>query len=381
MLIQGFRLLDLTGNLPPGTTCSHLLADMGIDVIKVEAPTDSHRGADESDKTKAYDALNRNKRSIVLNLKESAAKEVFYKLVQSSDVVLESYRSGTAKRLGIDYDTLKTYNQGIVYCSITGYGQDGPYAEVAAHDTEASGFRGAFGQVGDTVITPSMVGILLADAGAGLHAAMAILGALLAKTQNGQGCYIDIALADCVSTFQLAKLNRYLETGHVTPAEHLDRAAFKCKDGKFIVQANVEPRNWQRFCAVIGRMDFVGLPGSDEATKQRMVAEIREIMLTKTRDEWFREIAASGASVAPCLEIGEVMEHPQVAHRGLVWDLEHPTVGAVKQWGFPIKFSNSPIGLRSYAPAAGRDGKLILEELGYTASEVEAMTSSGAVKV
>ncbi|MSQ14689.1 MAG: CoA transferase [Dehalococcoidia bacterium] len=381
MLIQGFRLLDLTGNFPPGVTCTHLLADMGIDVIRVEAPADPHRRDDESDRAKAYDFLNRNKRSIVLDLKEPAGKEVFYRLVRSADAVLESYRPGTSRRLGIDYDTLKKHNEGIIYCSISGYGQEGPYAEVATHDTEASAARGAFGYVDDTVMTPSMVGTLLADAGAGLHAAMAILGALLARTASGNGCYIDIALADCVSTFQLAKLQRYLEAGQVSPAAHLDRAAFKCKDGKFIVQANVEPRNWERFCQVIGRPDFLQLPNADEATKKGMVDEIRKIMLAKTRNEWFQEIAASGASVAPCLEIAEVMEDPQVQARGLIWQLEHPTVGKVKQWGFPIKFSDGDITLRNFAPATGGDGKAILEELGYAASEVESMASAGAVRM
>lgn len=379
MLIQGYRLLDLSNNHPPGATCGHLLADMGMEVIKVEAPAGVHEYGGESAQSRAYDALNRNKKSIVLNLKEPQAKNVLHRLVASADVLMESYRPGVTQRLGIDYESLKKINPGIIYCSISGYGQDGPYAQLAAHDTEASAFRGAFAKGPNGVTTPSLFGILLADISGGMHAALAILAALLEKSKTGESRYIDVALADSVSTFQLAKLQRYLQTGEVQQAAHLDRALLECKDGKYLAQANVEPHNWARFCKVIGREDFVGLPQEEYETRQKKIAETREIMLTKTRDEWFEELAAVGASVAPCKEIPEVFEDPQVNHRGLIWELDHPTEGKVKHWGFPVKFSGDPIKVNSFAPAPGENTQAILNSLGYSQADIDALRKTGVV--
>ncbi len=368
MLLNGFRLIDLTQG-PPGATCSHLLADMGMEVIRVQAPG-REAATDRAASNVAFDTIHRNKRSMFLDLRSPEAQEVFHKLASRSDAVLESFRPGVTGRLGIDYQKIHAVNPKLVYCSISAYGQDGPYAGFAAHDSEVSAGRGAWSKVGDTIGTPgSLVNALMADTSAGLHAALGIVSGLLARSVTGAGQYIDVSLADCLSTQQLSRLQGLLISGKVSPSAHGDRAVFLCKDGKYLIQANVEPQNWERFCKVVGRPDFADLPDADSPSYKGMVAELSKIMLTKTRDEWFYEITAAGASAGQCMELEEVLDDPQIRHREMVWDVEHPTAGKGRQWGFPMQFSDGPITLRNFAPTPGQDTDAILEELGYSASE------------
>lgn len=371
MLLNGFRLIDVTQG-PPGATCTHLLADMGMEVVRVQPPLGREAATDRGASNVAFDSIHRNKRSIILDLRSPEAQGVFYRLASRADAVLESFRPGVAVRLGIDVQRVQAVNPQLVYCSISAYGQDGPYAHFAAHDSEVSASRGAWARMGDAVATPgSLVNALMADAGAGLHAALAIVTALLARSKTGAGQYIDVSLADCLSTFQLSRLQQLLMTGKVSPSSHSGRAAFRCKDGKYLVQANVEPQNWKRFCKVVGRPDFIDLPNADAVTQERMLAELRSIMLTKTRDEWFYSLVEEGASAGRCMELEEILDDPQIRHRGMIWDVEHPTAGTGRQWGFPMRFSDGPVTLHNYAPTAGQDTDDILEELGYSVSEKE----------
>jgi crotonobetainyl-CoA:carnitine CoA-transferase CaiB-like acyl-CoA transferase len=380
MLLEGYRLLDLSQSRPPGATCTHMLADLGMEVIRIDLVDSDGEGFVRAGRSLAFDALNRNKRSIALNLRSEEGKQVFYKLVANSDAVLEGSRPGVAKRLGVDYESLKEINPRLVYCSISSYGQDGPYALVGAHDTEASAMRGAFGHTDDSVMTPSYFGVLMADVGGGLHGSIGILAGILGARNSGVGCYMDIALADAVNSFNIGKLQGVLMNGAAPRTGHMDRVFLKCKDGKFIAQANVEPHNWQRFCSAVGLDHLVGLPKADDATRASMIEELRATMLTKTRDEWFAIIAPTGATVAACQELDELPDDPQVAHRGLIWELDHPTEGRVRQWGFPINVQDSPATLRNYAPAAGADTATILQELGYSDSDQEALRAAGAIK-
>ncbi len=348
MLLEGYRVLDLTQGRPPGATCTHMLADLGMEVIRVDLAEGEGAGFLHGGRDLAFDSANRNKRSIAINLKTDEGKKIFYKLVASADAVLEGARPGSAKRLGVDYDTLKQINKKLVYCSISAFGQDGPYALVGAHDTEAAAMRGAFGHTDGSVMTPSYFGVL-------------------------------IALADAVSTFNLGKLQSVLTTGKSYVTSHMDRAFLKCKDGKFIAQANVEPHNWARFCEAVGLPGLLGLPKADPQTRERMIEELRATMLTKTRDEWFDVISKSGATVAACKELEELPDDPQIKHRGMIWELDHPTEGKVRQWGFPILVKGEEAGVRTYAPAVGADTLTILGELGYSHEETEAFRAAGAV--
>jgi crotonobetainyl-CoA:carnitine CoA-transferase CaiB-like acyl-CoA transferase len=379
MLLQGLRLLDLTQSRPPGASCTHMLADLGMEIIRIDLVSGG-AGFVRAGRALAFDGMNRNKRSIALNLQSEEGKQVFYKLVETADAVLEGSRPGVAKRLGVDYETLKGINSRLVYCAISGFGQDGPYAAVGAHDTEASAMRGAFGHTDDSVMTPSYFGVLMADVGGGLHGAIGILAGILGARESGEGCFIDVALADAVNSFNFGKLQGYLMTGKVDRAGHMDRVFLKCQDGKFIAQANVEPQNWQRFCQAVGRDDFLALPQNDPAAREKISRELREVMLTRTRDEWFEIIGASGATVAGCMEIDEVVEKdPQIKHRSMIWELDHPTEGRVRQLGFPIQVRGQEPTLRNYAPAAGQDTEAILSELGYGDGDLEKLRQAGVV--
>jgi crotonobetainyl-CoA:carnitine CoA-transferase CaiB-like acyl-CoA transferase len=373
-------MLDLSYGMPPGTICTHLLADMGMEVIKVEAPGGGHgarSGAVASERARAFDSHNRNKRSVVLNLKDATAREAFYRLAETADAMLESYRPGTAKRLGIDYESLRQRNDRLVYCSLSGFGQSGPYSQFGLHDFEASAARGAFYRIdADRAITPADCGLLFSDTAGGLHAAVGILTGLLGRSTTGRGAYIDVALADAVSTFNLGGLQAQLSgLPRRGGPSVLDVSMLRCADDKFLEQNNTEPANWARFCEVIGRPDFATYPEQDAATRERWGDDIRKIMRTRTRDEWFRVITATGASAAPCLDLTEVIADPQVRERGLIWELDHPTEGPVRQWGFPIQFKDEPTTLRSFAPRSGQDTAAVLAELGYGAQEIERITA------
>lgn len=379
MLLEGYRVLDLTQGRPPGATCTHLMADLGMEVIRIDVTDGEGAGFVRGGRNLAFDAANRNKRSIAINLRSEEGKKVFYKLVESADAVLEGARPGSAKRLGVDYETLKKINNKIVYCSISAFGQDGPYALVGAHSTEAEAMRGAIGHTPDSVMTPSYFGVLLADMSGGLHGAVGIIAGILAASTRGEGCYMDIALADTVTTFNLGKLQSVLMSGRADRTGHMDRAFLKCKDGKFIAQANVEPHNWVRFCEAVGLPRLLDLPTADATTRAELIEELRAVMLTKTRDEWFEIISKSGATVAQCKEIEEVPDDPQVKHRGMIWELDHPTEGKVRQWGFPILVRGEGASVRKYAPAPGEDTAVILGELGYSPSDVEGLRDAGVV--
>jgi crotonobetainyl-CoA:carnitine CoA-transferase CaiB-like acyl-CoA transferase len=347
---------------------------MGVDVIRIDSLSEG-RGTADRQRRRAFDSENRNKRSVVLDLKRPAAKEAFCRLADTADVVLECFKPGTAKRLGIDFETLGSRNPRLVYCSLSGYGQDGPYAEFGLTDTTASAARGAWYPVGDTVQTPSWIGVLTADAGGAVHAALGIVAALLARSQTGRGTLVDVALADSVSTFNIAALQQALAGAPRTRPPHLERAALKCKDGKFLMVADSAGSHWAAFCEAIGRPDLAGLLQADRQTRLEGYADIRAAMLSRTRDEWLPIIAATGTPMAPCLEPSDIVADPQVVGRGLIWDLEHPIEGAVRQWGVPIKFPEAPASLERFAPRAGEHTASVLSELGYSAAEIVALAA------
>jgi crotonobetainyl-CoA:carnitine CoA-transferase CaiB-like acyl-CoA transferase len=380
VLLEGYRLLDLTQGRPPGAACTHILADLGMEVIRIDPAEGPDAGWVRSGPALAWDSANRNKRSIALNLRTDEGKMILSKLVAKSDAVLEGARPGSAKRLGVDYDTLARLNPKLVYCSMSAFGQEGPYAELGAHDTEASAMRGAFGRADDTVFTPGNLGLLVTDVGAGLHAVAGILAGIIAASDRGEGCYIDLALADAINSFNLHHLQSVLMGSRVEVASHKDRAFLKCKDGKFIAQANVEPHNWTRFCQAVGLPEIEPLPTLSGPERELMIERLRAVMLTKTRDEWFEIISRSGATVGAVKELDELADDPQVKYRGLIWELDHPGEGRVRQWGSPIQVREHEATLRKWAPAPGEDTGAILAELGYGASEVETLRRSGVVR-
>jgi crotonobetainyl-CoA:carnitine CoA-transferase CaiB-like acyl-CoA transferase len=380
MILQGLRLLDLTQGRPPGNETGHVLADLGMDVIRIDVAGGSGSAMVGGGSDLAWDSLSRNKRSIAINLRSDEGKQVFYKLVEQSDCVLEGARPGSAKRLGIDYDTLRKHNPKLVYVSMSAFGQEGPYASLGAHDSEVSSMRAAWGMYGDEFVTPGDLGLLVTDFGAGLHSAIGILAGLIGVLKSGEGCFIDISLADAINAFNGTHLQAALRGTTRTSPHHREYGSLLCKDGKYITQANVEPDNWLKFIGAVGVPEIEALPKTPPGPqRQEMIAVLRKAMLERTRDEWFQVLTESGCTCGAAKEIGELVDDPQIKARGMIWELEHPVDGAVRQVGFPIMVDGKQATLRNFAPAQGGDTVAILGELNYDASEIEELVRSGAV--
>jgi crotonobetainyl-CoA:carnitine CoA-transferase CaiB-like acyl-CoA transferase len=395
MPLEGIRVLDLS-RLAPGPYCSMLLGDMGADVLVVEAPPEALRsggavgpmgaGGEEAERILAHNALARNKRSIVLNLRKEEARQVFYRLAESVDVVLEGFRPGVVKRLGVDYETLRPLNPRLVYCSLSGYGQDGPYAAMVGHDINYISIGGALGAIGWPGQPPAIPLNVIADfAGGGLHAAFAILAALLAREKTGRGQYVDIAMSDGVMYLLAMPLTLYFCNGTVVrPGEHLLNGAapsynlYQTKDGGWISLGSLEPHFYANLCRALGREDFI--PYQYDASKREEVfAYFREQFRTRTRDEWFEYLRQSDICVAPVYSLDEAAADPHNQARHMVVEVDHPRLGPVRQVGIGPKFSETPGQVRTTAPRAGQHTDEVLASLGHTREQIEGLRASGAV--
>jgi crotonobetainyl-CoA:carnitine CoA-transferase CaiB-like acyl-CoA transferase len=395
MPLEGINVLDLS-RLAPGPYCSMLLGDMGADVLVVEAPPEAlpsggavgpmGAGGEEAERILAHNALARNKRSIVLNLRKEEARQVFYRLAESVDVVLEGFRPGVVKRLGVDYETLRPLNPRLVYCSLSGYGQDGPYAAMVGHDINYISIGGALGAIGWPGQPPAIPLNVIADfAGGGLHAAFAILAALLAREKTGRGQYVDIAMSDGVMYLLAMPLTLYFYNGTVVrPGEHLLNGAapsynlYQTKDGGWISLGSLEPHFYANLCRALGREDFI--PYQYDASKREEVfAYFREQFRTRTRDEWFEYLRQSDICVAPVYSLDEAAADPHNQARHMVVEVDHPRLGPVRQVGIGPKFSETPGQVRTTAPRAGQHTDEVLASLGHTREQIEGLRASGAV--
>ena len=391
MALEGIKIIDLT-RLGPGPYCTMLLADMGADVIKVEAgggraaQVIETMDAEVEERRRAFNAEGRNKRSIVLNLKMGGAREVFYKLVKDSDVVIEEFRPGVLKRLGADYDTISKINPGIILCSITGYGQDGPYAQVPGHDINYMSTAGAQSMIGPRGGPPVMTFNLIGDySGGSMQAALGITLALIARERTGRGQHVDISMTDGIISLMHGEAAGYFDTGRVPTRGDLLSiggapfyGVYETKDGKYVSIAALEPWFYANLCELLGREDL--LPYEWDAAKwDELSAEFRKIFRTKTRDEWVELLRQKDVCVAPVNSVNEVFEDPQVVQREMAVEIEHPTLGRVKQVGIGIKLSDTPGAVRSIAPLPGQHTDDILLGLGYTRENIAELRESGAV--
>jgi len=391
--LEGIKVLDLS-RLAPGPFCSMLLGDMGADVLLVEAPADGKlapalgggRGPD-AERMAAYNALSRNKRSIVLNLREQDAREIFYKLAATADVVLEGFRPGVVKRLGVDYDTVKQRNPRIVYCSLSGYGQTGPYSQLVGHDINYISVGGALGMIGWPDTPPAIPMNIIADfAGGGLHAAYGILAALFARERTGKGQYVDIAMSDGV-LYLLASLTGGVLAGGSSPgrgATVLNGSVphynvYQCKDGGWISLGSLEPHFFVNLCKVMGREDFI--PHQYDASKrQEIFGHFRAQFMTKTRDEWFEILKQTDICAAPVYSLEESLNDPHNRARDMVVEVEHPAFGRIPQVGVGTKLSETPGSVRSTAPTPGQHTDDVLTSLGYDAATISSLRARGVVQ-
>ena len=393
--LDDLRIIDLSWQ-GPGPYCTMMLADLGAEVIRVEQPAVAGRRADaaaaveplpwDDPKWAAYSPLDRNKKSITLNLRHENAREALYKLVKNSDILVESYRPGVTKRLELDYLTLKHVNPALIYCSISGYGQDGPYAQLAGHDINYISFAGILGLVGETGGRPIIPLSVIADYGAGgMQAAFGILAAVHARQRTGKGQYLDISLTDSTLSFMGLISAAYFESG-VPPrrGEFLINGGvphynvYETKDGKYLSIGCLEPWLFRNLCQALGCEEFAAYQNTRE--KQPEIRRVfTESFKTRTRDEWFEFLKDKDVCVAKVYDVEEVYDDPQIQHRNMIVEVEHPLVGKVKQVGSPIKLSETPGRVRSAAPSQGEHTREVLEDLGYSAQEIDEMKVAGVI--
>ena len=397
--LHRFRMLDLSRILP-GPMCSHMLADMGLDVIKVEEPlprggigrdnlTPANVTAETEEYYAAYNSIARGKKSIGLNLmdteKRSQAQDVFFRLVKEADVVLNNYRPGTLEWMGIDYEKAKEHNPGIIYCSITGFGEDGPYARWPGHD-------GLFGAIAGT--TPMGANGRpaprsgMGDLSGAFYATMSILSALLYREETGIGQQISVPMAATMMALDTVSFAGYFRT-RAAPTQ--DAHSFgggwaavnylQCKDGRWLIAQNLERPFWEAFCRTIDRPQYIALYAAGGAEVEAMVEDVRAIFRDRDRDEWVRLLLDAGSCVAPVNTREEALDDPQLQHLGMIWKLQHPIEGEVPQTGFPARFSETPITPRDFAPALGQHTEELLRGVGYSAMEIDELEREGVVKM
>lgn len=372
--LSGIRIVDLT-RLLPGPFCTMLLADFGADVIKVEerASGDQMRSYTPLYRTMSanFATLNRNKRSITLDLKSPEGRQVFRDLVKTADVVVEGFRPEVMQRLGLDYESLREIRPGLVYCSITGYGQTGPNRDRTGHDLNYLAYAGALGLSGNADGPPVAPSVLFGDiAGGAYPAALAIMISLRHRDRTGEGEYIDISMLDGIVSTMYAPVSELLMTGRAwqrgaeLPTGGSPRyGIYRTSDGRYLSLCPLEEKFWQTL------FQHLGLEPPDDSTPEACVAAKRllaEILERRTLDEWMKELATVDICVAPVLTIDEAMSNPQITSRELVQKFDHPSQGQQYLMRNPIRTRNqSEAEVRKGAPELGEDTDAVLRELGY----------------
>lgn len=374
--LKGIRVIDVS-QVMAGPYCSMLLADMGADVIKIEPPSgeNTRRWPPHIDgQSAAFMAINRNKRSMTIDLKSEEGREVFYKLVETADILVENYRPGVSKRLGVDYETLNKINPRLVYCSISGFGQYGPYSSRGGYDLIAQGMTGIMSVTGERDGNPVKCGLPITDLGVALFAVYGILTSLYSRENTDEGQYIDASLFDTGLALSVWESTQYWVSGEVpkpTGSGHRLSApyqAFKASDGYFTVGADT-PHHWPEFCRIIGRPEFL----NDERFKDDpsrikhldiFVGLIEEKTIKQPRSYWLEKFEAVGIPAGPINTYPESLNDPHTLARQMIEEIEHPVAGRIKALGIPVKLSKTPGKIQKAAPILGQHNEEILAELG-----------------
>ena len=379
--LSGIRVLDFS-QLYPGPLCTMILADLGAEVIKVEPV-----GLGDPARLNPYffRQVNRNKKSAALNLKDIRCREAVLSLSRKVDVVVEGFRPGTMSRLGADYPTLSSLNPGLVYCSISGFGQDGPYRDRPGHDINYLALAGVLGLTRDREGKPVVLGLELADITSALNAALAILAALYSRERTGKGQYVDISMLDCSVALLYNSTGSYLDGGeepevnviHATPHYGI----FEAADGRSLALGIVhEDWFWDELCEALGMEDAKGLGLVERIQgKEELEARVREAFKKRTALEWLEALKGKDVPVTPINSLGEALEDPQVRHRCMV--VEIPCEGKTERViGSPLKLAGTPPEFRTPAPPLGAHTREVLQEAGFREDEIEVMLREGVAQ-
>jgi len=388
--LAGMKILDSAPVLPGGL-CTLILADLGAEVIKIENPGsgDGFRSTPPllGGNGSYFHILNRNKKSVTLNIKVEEGREIFRRLAVASDVVVENTRPGTMESLGLGHEDLARLNPRLIYCSLTGFGQTGPYRHRPAHDINILAVSGILDLLGEKGRPPIVPAVMIAGAGGGgLTAALGILAALLRRERTGKGQYLDVALLDGLSPFLALLMSEYLTRGE-TPGRGETRLGggyacynvYETRDGKFIAIGCLEEKFWQGLCKCLEREDLIGELHAPPARQAGLIAELRKAFRRKDRGEWMQILARRDVCFSPVNSLPEALEDPQIRERGLWYQISHPTDGQIPQQAFPIRFSTDNPEAQVPSPNLGQHTGEVLTELGYSAGDIAELRSRGVV--
>ncbi|MEH6646362.1 CaiB/BaiF CoA transferase family protein [Sulfitobacter sp.] len=388
--LAGLRVLDLT-RVRAGPHCCRVLADFGANVVKIDAPEGMDTNAGVSGSRDGYDMLNlhRNKRSMLLNLKNADGRALFLDMVKQADVVVENFRPSVKTRLGLDYEALRAVNPRIILASISGFGQDGPYENKAGFDQIAQGMGGLMGTTGFEDGPPTRAGTAVADLSAGLYAATGILVAITERTQSGQGQWVQTSLLQAQIALMDFQAARYLVDGEVAGRAGNDHptvtpmGVVATSDGHINLGVGGDGQ-WRALCEALGAPDWGNNPvyatmGDRTTNRAEIWGFLRPIFATKTTTEWIDLLDGCGVPAGPIYTMEEVFDDPQVQHLGMAQSVEHPVRGNVRLVAQPIDLSRTPASIVSATPDAGEHTDEILNEFGISADRIASLRSNGAI--
>ena len=389
--LTGMKILDLS-RLLPGPYCSLMLGDLGADVLKIEDPKlgDYMRwwGPRVKKQSAFFLMVNRNKKSMKLNLKTDWGRDIFFRLVRQHDVLLEGFRPGVMERLGLGYEALKEENPGLIYCAITGYGHTGPYRDRAGHDLNYLSLAGVLGTIGPKGGPPVIPGVQIADIGGGaMFAALGILAAYIARQETGKGQFIDVSMLDGSFAWLTVPLGKTLADGEdPKPGDSFLTGRYACyriyetKDGRHMGLGALEPQFWEAFCKLVNREDLVGYQFAEGEKQTHLISEVSGIFKEKTRQEWIGFLKDTDCCCEPVNSVSEALMDSQLLAREMILEADHPTEGRLKQIGIPVKFSETPGSLRLAPPNHGEHTQEILKGLGYEDGEISDMEKEGVIE-
>ncbi len=391
--LEGVKVLDLT-TVMAGPYCSMVLGDMGAEIIKVEnfPEGDASRRFDPkiNDESYCFAVLNRNKKSIALDMKNPRGKEIFMKLAAKADIITENFRPGVVKRLGIDYDVVKQFNPGVIYASMSGFGQTGPYGKKGGFDIVAQGMSGIMMMTGYPGGRPAKVGIAMNDIASGVTALYGILGAYIGKLRAGTGQYLETSLLEAGLAWSQWEFGAYFGSGELPTAtgtrhrRSTPYQAYKTQDGYVTVGAN-NNKLWTNFCTMVcGKPEWLTDPRfRDLPSRLRNIdaleKEIETVFATQPAAHWVEKLDAAEVPGGPVYRYDQIMDDPHIKARNMVVDIEHPKIGPMKTLGLPLKSTGELTAIRKPAPWLGQHTDEVLHGLGYGDAEIDALFESGTV--
>ncbi|WP_231933871.1 CaiB/BaiF CoA transferase family protein [Bordetella bronchialis] len=392
--LAGMRVIELS-QIMAGPTCGMMLADLGADVIKVEKldggdDARQYRDPQVNGVSMPFLMLNRNKRAIALDLKHPEGKAVLMRLLRDADVITENFRKGTMEKLGLGYEDLRRENPGLIYCSVSGYGSTGPYADKGGFDLIAQGFSGLMSITGEPGGPPLRTGNSVADINAGLLAAFGVLAAYQHKQRTGEGQRVETSLLEASLQQLYWHAAIYFGSG-VSPgpsgSAHVLTAPYQAfpTATTWIIIGGANEKNWARIAQTLGQPQWIEDPrfafNRDRmANREELTRLISAILVQRPAEHWLSELDRAGVPAGPVHSVGEALSHPQTLARDMVVEQEHPQAGKIRTVGMPVKFSATPAHYHRAAPRLGEDTRAILAEHGYDAARIQALLDAGVVR-